>query len=443
MSSGRLRDRGLGPDRPGRRGPHRHPGPARPAQRPDAGHLDGARRRRRAPWTDDVRVVVVRGEGRSFSAGLDRSLFSADPGTAAASATLGRLPAERGAGAHPRLPGRLPVAALARASSRSPPCRGTPSAPARSSRSPATCGSSPTTPQLRLPEATLGLVPDLTGTSTLVELVGYSRALEICLTGRAVRAAEARAIGLANARRAARPSSTPPSPTWSRRSPPRRWPPAGRPPRWCAPPSATTPRRRTPPSGPPRCAGCRNLSEVADTLLRNSPTRRGVADAVPIDAESAGLRGGGVDVSHPMTSMAAMRSFRRDPSVTSAGSCPKGTVRRILGIARPVPARADLLPAAGRRLLADRRRSRPLLAGDIVNRIAEPRRHGRRHRPDRPVHRRAGGARRRHLAGARAGTPRGSARASSTTCAAGCSSTCSGCRSPSSPAPRPARWSAG
>jgi enoyl-CoA hydratase/carnithine racemase len=52
--------------------------------------------------------------------------------------------------------------------------------------------------QLRLPEATLGLVPDLTGTSNLVELVGYSRALEICLTGRAVGAAEAHAIGLAN-----------------------------------------------------------------------------------------------------------------------------------------------------------------------------------------------------------------------------------------------------
>jgi enoyl-CoA hydratase/carnithine racemase len=52
--------------------------------------------------------------------------------------------------------------------------------------------------QLRLPEASLGLVPDLTGTSTLTELVGYSRALEICLTGRAVTAAEAQAIGLAN-----------------------------------------------------------------------------------------------------------------------------------------------------------------------------------------------------------------------------------------------------
>ncbi|HEX2074626.1 MAG TPA: enoyl-CoA hydratase/isomerase family protein, partial [Geodermatophilus sp.] len=51
---------------------------------------------------------------------------------------------------------------------------------------------------LRLPETTLGIVPDLTGTSTLVEAVGYSRALEICLTGRAVGAAEAQAIGLAN-----------------------------------------------------------------------------------------------------------------------------------------------------------------------------------------------------------------------------------------------------
>jgi enoyl-CoA hydratase/carnithine racemase len=52
--------------------------------------------------------------------------------------------------------------------------------------------------QLRLPEATLGLVPDLTGTSTLVGLVGYARALEMCLTGRAVGAAEAQLIGLAN-----------------------------------------------------------------------------------------------------------------------------------------------------------------------------------------------------------------------------------------------------
>lgn len=48
-------------------------------------------------------------------------------------------------------------------------------------------------------EPALGLVPDLTGTKPLVELVGYARALEICATARQVSAAEAAAIGLATA----------------------------------------------------------------------------------------------------------------------------------------------------------------------------------------------------------------------------------------------------
>ncbi|MGY1632840.1 enoyl-CoA hydratase/isomerase family protein [Geodermatophilus sp. SYSU D01186] len=43
---------------------------------------------------DEVRVVVVRGAGRSFSAGLDRSLFSRDPGTAGGLGELARMPAE-------------------------------------------------------------------------------------------------------------------------------------------------------------------------------------------------------------------------------------------------------------------------------------------------------------------------------------------------------------
>jgi len=46
-------------------------------------------------------------------------------------------------------------------------------------------------------ETSLGLVPDLAGTSPLVRSVGYSRALEICVTGRFVGAHEAVAIGLA------------------------------------------------------------------------------------------------------------------------------------------------------------------------------------------------------------------------------------------------------
>ncbi|CAN5685231.1 enoyl-CoA hydratase/isomerase family protein [soil metagenome] len=48
-------------------------------------------------------------------------------------------------------------------------------------------------------EPILGLVPDLTGTKPLVDLVGYSRALEICATTRWVGADEAREIGLATA----------------------------------------------------------------------------------------------------------------------------------------------------------------------------------------------------------------------------------------------------
>jgi enoyl-CoA hydratase/carnithine racemase len=46
-------------------------------------------------------------------------------------------------------------------------------------------------------EPLLGLVPDLTGTKPLVELVGYSRALELCATARTLGADEAREIGLA------------------------------------------------------------------------------------------------------------------------------------------------------------------------------------------------------------------------------------------------------
>jgi enoyl-CoA hydratase/carnithine racemase len=48
-------------------------------------------------------------------------------------------------------------------------------------------------------EPALGLVPDLTGTKPLVELVGYARALEICVTARDVGAEEARELGLATA----------------------------------------------------------------------------------------------------------------------------------------------------------------------------------------------------------------------------------------------------
>lgn len=46
-------------------------------------------------------------------------------------------------------------------------------------------------------EPALGLVPDLTGTQPLVEIVGYSRALEMCATARQVGAQEALERGIA------------------------------------------------------------------------------------------------------------------------------------------------------------------------------------------------------------------------------------------------------
>lgn len=46
-------------------------------------------------------------------------------------------------------------------------------------------------------EVSLGLVPDLAGTWPLVHLVGYARALDICATGRFVGAQEAKDLGLA------------------------------------------------------------------------------------------------------------------------------------------------------------------------------------------------------------------------------------------------------
>ncbi len=151
-----------------------------------------------ASLDDDVRVVVVRGAGRSFSAGLDRSLFSTDPSTPGGLGELGSMPADLAqerirayqAGFRwLRSPGIVSVAAV----------QG--HAIGAGAQLALACDLRVLTEDasLRLPEATLGLVPDLTGTSTLTELVGYSRALEICLTGRAVGAAEALTTGLANA----------------------------------------------------------------------------------------------------------------------------------------------------------------------------------------------------------------------------------------------------
>ncbi|PWI19233.1 enoyl-CoA hydratase [Streptomyces sp. Act143] len=145
-----------------------------------------------------VRVVVLRGEGKSFSAGLDRQMFTpegiegepsfidlARSGDAELDAAIAEFQEgftwwrrsdlvsiaavqghAIGAGFQLALACDLRVVA--------------------------------DDVQFAMRETSLGLVPDLTGTHPLVSLVGYARALEICATGRFVTAEEAVNTGLAN-----------------------------------------------------------------------------------------------------------------------------------------------------------------------------------------------------------------------------------------------------
>jgi enoyl-CoA hydratase/carnithine racemase len=142
----------------------------------------------------DVRVAVVRGEGRAFSAGLDLSVASGDG--EGSLATMSRLSpdecAERIAGFQQaftwlRRPDLITIAAV----------RGHAIGAGFQLALACDLRVLAADAQLSMAEVTLGLVPDLGGTKRLVELVGYSRALEICVTGRRIGAVEAERLGLA------------------------------------------------------------------------------------------------------------------------------------------------------------------------------------------------------------------------------------------------------
>jgi enoyl-CoA hydratase/carnithine racemase len=146
-----------------------------------------------------VRVVVVRGAGRSFSAGLDRRMFTGEE--IEGEAGLASLAALADGDAKARIagfqeaftwlqdPARITVAAVQGHAIGA----GFQLALACDIRMLADDA------QLTMAETTLGIVPDLGGTLPLVRYVGYPRAVEICLTGRRVPAEEALRIGLANA----------------------------------------------------------------------------------------------------------------------------------------------------------------------------------------------------------------------------------------------------
>jgi enoyl-CoA hydratase/carnithine racemase len=135
----------------------------------------------------DVRVVVVRGDGPSFSAGIDLSVLAEQAG--------GDLPdvdriATYQAGftwlARPELTSVAVVQGHAVGAG---------------FQLALACDVRLVADDVRfsMAETSRGLVPDLGGTEALVHLIGYARALEICLTGRRVGAEEAVALGLAAA----------------------------------------------------------------------------------------------------------------------------------------------------------------------------------------------------------------------------------------------------
>ncbi|MFH8803110.1 enoyl-CoA hydratase/isomerase family protein [Streptomyces sp. NPDC017936] len=145
-----------------------------------------------------VRVVVLRGEGRSFSAGLDRQMFTpegiegepsfidlARSGDAELDAAIAGF---QDAFTWWRRNDLVSVAAVQGHAIGA----GFQLALACDLRVVAD------DVQFAMRETSLGLVPDLTGTHPLVSLVGYGRAVEICLTGRFVHAEEAVSSGLAN-----------------------------------------------------------------------------------------------------------------------------------------------------------------------------------------------------------------------------------------------------
>lgn len=145
-----------------------------------------------------VRIVVLRGEGQSFSAGLDRQMFTPEgiPGEPTFIEFAHRDDAELDAAIAEYQQAftwwrRNDIVSIAAVQGH---------AIGAGFQLALACDLRVVTDdvQFAMRETSLGLVPDLTGTHPLVSLVGYARALEICVTGRYVQAAEAVASGLAN-----------------------------------------------------------------------------------------------------------------------------------------------------------------------------------------------------------------------------------------------------
>jgi enoyl-CoA hydratase/carnithine racemase len=150
-----------------------------------------------ATLPDDVRVVVVRGAGPSFSSGLDRRMFAGGvPGEPSLADLAGSPAATLDATIAGYQAGfswlrEAPVLSVAAVQGHAIGA-GLQLALACDLRLLAEDA------QLSMREPALGLVPDLGGTWPLVRAVGYERAVEMCVTARTLGAEEAVRIGLAH-----------------------------------------------------------------------------------------------------------------------------------------------------------------------------------------------------------------------------------------------------
>jgi enoyl-CoA hydratase/carnithine racemase len=145
---------------------------------------------------EEVRAVVLRGEGLSFSAGLDTRVFTPEgvPGeppalpTGIGPAALQDLIGEYQQGFTWLRDPRFTSIAAVQGHAIGAGFQLALSCDLRIVADDA---------KFCMKEPALGLVPDLTGTKPLVDLVGLPRAIEICLTTRTVLAEEALALGIA------------------------------------------------------------------------------------------------------------------------------------------------------------------------------------------------------------------------------------------------------
>lgn len=143
-----------------------------------------------------TRVIVIRAEGNSFSAGLDRRVMTGEvsPGLADIAALADREMDTLISGFQDGFTtwrhGDAIVIAAVQGYAIGAGFQLALAADIRIAAEDA---------QFSMRETSLGMVPDLAGTEPLLDLVGYSRAMEICLTGRMVPADEALRLGLVNA----------------------------------------------------------------------------------------------------------------------------------------------------------------------------------------------------------------------------------------------------